>query len=106
MAEGTSIGQAVRSLRLDRGLTQEALAARIGCATSRISDIERDRHDTQLRRLREVAAALGVHVSRLIEGEASVDLTTDNNAPQGAATPGGASKEGDTQDVTVPETGP
>ncbi len=52
------IGQKVRSARLSRSLTQEALSERIGKAVETISNIERGRTSAGLATLERIAHAL------------------------------------------------
>lgn len=42
--KNTTLGQFIRALRLQRGLTQEILAKNVGIATTHLSTIERDKH--------------------------------------------------------------
>jgi len=46
-------------LRMDHGLTQEALAERVGTTKSAISRLESGQHDPNLATLRKIAAAFG-----------------------------------------------
>lgn len=57
------LGQAVRNLRHQRGLTIEALAASAGIHPTYLSGIERGRHNPSWERLCDLAAALGVRPS-------------------------------------------
>jgi len=57
----------LKRLREARGLTQEALAEKIGVSRAYLARLEMGRHDPPLSRLRAIAKALRVKVSRLIE---------------------------------------
>lgn len=61
-------GEALRSRRLEAGLSQEELADRCGLDRTYISGIERGRRNVGLRNLGSIAKALGVTVSELLEG--------------------------------------
>lgn len=59
------IGQLIRALRVERGLTQEALALEAGMATSNVSRIENGQRQPSLRLLRRLAKALGTTAASL-----------------------------------------
>lgn len=59
------LGQRVRELRTSRGLTQEALAERVGFRASYFSQIESGTKGATIDTLAAVAAALGVTLSEL-----------------------------------------
>ena len=56
--DSTGIGGAIRSMRKMRGLTQEALASRVGMVASSISNIESGMPSTT-RTINKIANALG-----------------------------------------------
>jgi transcriptional regulator with XRE-family HTH domain len=56
----TGIGERVKSLRIDQGLTLAELGARVGLSTSYLSQIERDRTQPSLTTLVNIAKALNV----------------------------------------------
>jgi transcriptional regulator with XRE-family HTH domain len=60
------VGQNVRLLRGNRGLTQEALAIKAGLRRSYIGHIERGDRNLTLTNLNQIAAALNVHPSVLL----------------------------------------
>ena len=64
-AEG--LGARIRRLRTERGYTQESLAERLGIAKSMVSYYENDRVDLKRSTLEDVARALGVSVTFLLE---------------------------------------
>jgi transcriptional regulator with XRE-family HTH domain len=85
------IGQAIRSLREDKGWSQEMLALEAGMATSHLSRIERGERRLPTSRLDSLAAALGTSsatVYALAEGlqppraspSEGGDLTLDHSA--------------------------
>jgi transcriptional regulator with XRE-family HTH domain len=57
----------LRKIREQRGLTQEALAEKVGVSRGYLSRLEMGRHDPPLSLLRRLAKALGVKVGRLLE---------------------------------------
>lgn len=67
-------GANLRSIRLERGLTQEGLAFRSGLDRTEISLLERGGREPQLETIVKLAGALGISPNRLCEGiEWSVD---------------------------------
>jgi transcriptional regulator with XRE-family HTH domain len=60
-------GATLRSLREERGLSQNALASDLGVAQRHISDWERGRVDIRLSSLRRIATLLEVPTWRLLE---------------------------------------
>lgn len=61
-----ALGAAVRSLRLERGLTQEALAEGAGLHTTYISDVERGLRNIGVINLDCLASALSVDLPTLM----------------------------------------
>ncbi len=61
------IGQAIRTRRHARGLTLEALAARSAVSRAMLSDIERGVKNPTIRVVSQIAAALDLAVSDLLE---------------------------------------
>ena len=61
-------GQAAWAWRLNRGLTQDALAKRAGVPRPNLSAIERGRREVSLTTLRALAAGLGVPPGLLVDG--------------------------------------
>ncbi|HZF03662.1 MAG TPA: helix-turn-helix transcriptional regulator [Patescibacteria group bacterium] len=57
----------LRKLRETRGITQEALAKKVGVSRAYLSRLEMGRHDPPLSRLRKLAKALKVSVAELVE---------------------------------------
>jgi transcriptional regulator with XRE-family HTH domain len=62
-----SIGERVKSLRNDQGLTLAELGARVGLSTSYLSQIERDRTQPSLTTLVNIAKALNVEPRHFFE---------------------------------------
>ena len=64
--ELTALGRAIRGLRLETGLSQEALADEAGIDRSYIGGIERGEHNVALINLVKIAKALGITTSELL----------------------------------------
>ncbi len=60
------LGAAVRRLRLERGLTSEALASRAGLAPSALSRIEQGVSDPRMDTLLSIAAGLGITLAEMV----------------------------------------
>ena len=63
------VGRNVRRLRLERGLTQERFAEMSGFAQQYLSDLERGQRNPTIVTLYEIAVALKVEPSVLIEDD-------------------------------------
>jgi transcriptional regulator with XRE-family HTH domain len=59
-------GMRLKELREQKGLTQEALAEKIGVSRGYLSRLEMGRHDPSLSLLRRLARALMVDVAKLL----------------------------------------
>lgn len=59
------IGQIIKALRLERGLSQEALALNVDTATSNLSRIEKGLRTPSIDLLERIAPALGTRVSTI-----------------------------------------
>lgn len=73
-------GEAIRALRVRRGLTARSLAAKIGRSGQAISNIESGRRTASEVLINQIANALKVDVSELIKPDADAD-----DEPNGAA---------------------
>ena len=67
--ETPRVGARVRSLRRERGLTIEQLAAATGLTKGFISQLERDRTAPSLSSIARICDALGVRLSHIFEAE-------------------------------------
>lgn len=63
------VGRNIRRLRLERGLSQEEVAHRVGIVSSYFGEIERGRRNPTLRVLGGIADALNVPLPRLLDIE-------------------------------------
>lgn len=72
------VGARVRSLRRERGLTIEQLAAATGLTKGFISQLERDRTAPSLSSIARICDALGVRLSTIFEGEPEPALVRRN----------------------------
>jgi transcriptional regulator with XRE-family HTH domain len=61
-----ALGAAIRSLRLERGMTQEGLAEGAGLHTTYVSDVERGRRNVGVINLDRLANALSVDLPTLM----------------------------------------
>jgi XRE family transcriptional regulator, regulator of sulfur utilization len=66
-AANVALGLAARSLRTERGLAQEAFAARAGLDRSNYGAIERGEFNVSLDTIVKIAAALEVSAASLLE---------------------------------------
>lgn len=85
------LGKKIKSVRCDRGLTQENLAELVGCNTSHISNIENNYTKLSLNVLLAIANSLNVSIdyllaeqqnstSTILSQEILLKLTTCNDA--------------------------
>lgn len=61
-----SVGEKLRRLRKERGLTQSQLAQRAGIESQTISNLERDRYVPRGSTLQKLADALGTEARNLV----------------------------------------
>jgi transcriptional regulator with XRE-family HTH domain len=64
------VGANIRKLRLQRGMTQEALALTSGVTRNVLIDVEQGKRGLLYERLFDIAEALQVSVGALLEGSA------------------------------------
>lgn len=67
-----SIGENIKRLRKDRGLTQKELAEKSSLSRSYLADLERDRYNPSLESLQLISDSLEVNVSVLLGESDSV----------------------------------
>lgn len=75
-----TLGDRLKSLRIDAGLTQEQLAQRIGVKKQNISRYENGRVEPNIRTAKRIAEALGVtleDIASSVSSVASLSLTPD-----------------------------
>jgi transcriptional regulator with XRE-family HTH domain len=77
--EAGSVGARIRGARVERGWTQDALAAAVGVSRSAVAQWETDRAGQLRDTIPRIAAALDVSVEYLLTGE-------DKHAPREATT--------------------
>lgn len=63
----TAIGAKIRALRIERGLSQEALALSSGVTRNVLIDVERGKRGLLYERIFDIAVALGVPGSDIIQ---------------------------------------
>jgi transcriptional regulator with XRE-family HTH domain len=61
-------GSNLRRIRRQKGFTQEELAHRVGMDVSYLSELENGKKEPCLRKMTEIAQALGTPVTRLLRG--------------------------------------
>ena len=69
MEQSIQLGAFIRDMRMERGLTQQQLADKLGITDKAVSKWERDICCPDITLLRPLAAALGVTVSELLAGQ-------------------------------------
>jgi transcriptional regulator with XRE-family HTH domain len=67
-ARHRALGDTIRRLRQERGLSQEALAERAGMSANYVGDTERGERNISVRALWQLADALGVPTASLFAG--------------------------------------
>lgn len=68
-----TVGERVRTRRIEMGLSQDALAGKAGISKSFLSDLENNRRSVGAETLLDLGRALGVSLDFLMTGEASED---------------------------------
>lgn len=69
-----TVGETIRRLRKERGLTQEELAERADCHPNYVGGVERGERNVALLNILFFARALEVRPERLFEGLTDVEL--------------------------------
>ena len=64
-----AVGRHIRDLRLERGLTQEQLALAADIDRSLLIDLEKGRRSLLFERLYDLAAALDVSITAIVQDE-------------------------------------
>jgi transcriptional regulator with XRE-family HTH domain len=72
------LGRAIRELREQRGLSVAAVAAAAGVSAAELTAIEAGRQDPGYRRMRRLAAALGVRARTLMLRVEQIDADGDD----------------------------
>jgi transcriptional regulator with XRE-family HTH domain len=62
-----AFGNAVRSIRSDKGISQESLAELAGIDRSYMGGVERGEHNLALINIKRIADALGMSISTVLE---------------------------------------
>lgn len=75
------VGERIRAIRKEKGLTQEQLAEKSGVYITYISDIERSERNITLDTLEKVLTALDVNPVEVfrVDGIEDIELRTDKN---------------------------
>lgn len=78
LVTAAQLGSMLQAARKAQGLTQSALAARIGLSQSRVSHLELHAHELSVEQLLAWCAALGLELALGARGQAAVSpATTD-----------------------------
>ena len=70
------LGAVLQAARKSQGLTQSALAARIGLSQSRVSHLELNAHELSVEQLLAWCAALGLELTIGARGSAALSMTS------------------------------
>ena len=98
-----TLGADLRALRRARGLTLQAMAARLGRSVGWLSQVERDKSDPSISDLRHIATALEVPMS-LLFGHASAPAHEQGYVVRaGARRPMGSGGEGLIEELLSPD---
>jgi len=73
-----AVGLRIRSIRMDRGITQEELAFQINTSAAYVSNIERGVKKPSLQKLSDIADILHVTVNDLIYDQTDISAPTDD----------------------------
>ena len=73
-----SVGNKLRAIREERGLSQRELAQHAGISTNAISLIERDENSPSVSTLQNLAAALNVKMSYFFDDHAPTQILHDH----------------------------
>lgn len=79
-----TVGERVRTRRVELGFSQDALAGKAGISKSFLSDLENNRRSIGAETLLDLGRALGVSLDFLMTGEPSEDQT-EREIPSGLA---------------------
>lgn len=78
----TGIGERLRALRVAANLTQTDLAAKIGCTSSSVCDIETSKStNPSIGKIRALAAVLDVHPAQLLLSEEEISEVLEARCP-------------------------
>jgi transcriptional regulator with XRE-family HTH domain len=66
------VGRRIRDVRLERGISQEELAAALSLTRTSVTNIERGRQRILVHTLLQVAEVLGTHVGKLLPSVESI----------------------------------
>lgn len=69
-----SVGERIREIRDEQGITQDQLAQRSGLSKGFLSDVENSKRNIGSQNLLQIANVLGASVDYLLQGEARMSL--------------------------------
>lgn len=73
-----TVGESIKSVRLEKGFTQKQVADACGMADSAIRKYESGKIVPKLETLRRIAGALGVEWTELVDGDTAAKMTIDH----------------------------
>jgi transcriptional regulator with XRE-family HTH domain len=88
-----SVGKLIKKFRKERGLTIEELAGKVNISKTYLSLIENQARNINIRRIDEIAAALGVPVNALLQEGAETEETSVESEEFLEVIPAGGSPE-------------
>lgn len=68
MADPTELGSRLKAIRVDRGLTRETVAAKLGCHKTNVAHIEANRQQPSVEQFRILARLYDCSMEDLLEG--------------------------------------
>jgi transcriptional regulator with XRE-family HTH domain len=71
----SAVGLQIREIRIEKGITQEALARRVKLTRTSLTNIEKGRQKLLLHTLMDIASALDVPAAELLRAKSQSKLT-------------------------------
>src|SRR6185312_15114632 len=75
------VGAKIRMFRINRGMSQTALAERVGVSFQQVQKYEKGTNRVGASRLSQIASVLGITVGELFEGAQPQEKTAAANSP-------------------------
>jgi transcriptional regulator with XRE-family HTH domain len=76
------VGQNIRFQRIQKGISQEALANRLGITFQQVQKYEKGANRTSASRLAQIASVLGIGIIELFDGVANSSASADSTITQ------------------------
>ncbi|HZB30044.1 MAG TPA: cupin domain-containing protein [Streptosporangiaceae bacterium] len=100
------VGQRIREVRLQRGLTLRGLARAVGVSASLVSQIETGKSQPSVSTLYAITKALGISVEDVFDTGGGADTTGATGAPQPETVPADAPRAASHTDAARTDTAP